>query len=115
VTWTLAIEVQFYVLAALIIYVTPIRYIGLVCAAIIVFAIEAKQEATTHAVMAMTQTRLDGPFVGVFCSWLWRYAPIAAFSERHQRVLVPAASLLLIGHYCAVNYGLLCYPISGSA
>jgi peptidoglycan/LPS O-acetylase OafA/YrhL len=112
VTWSLAIEVHFYIVAAVIIYVTPVRYVGLISAIVIAFAVQAKQSGDPHTIAVMTQTRLDAPFVGVFCAWLWRFGWISDWFTRYERILVPAVIFLIGSHYYVVNRGLIDYPVS---
>lgn len=113
ITWTLAIEMHFYILAAIFIYIVPIRYVGLVCAGIIAVAVELKQGTYTgFPAMVLTQTRLEGPFVGVLCAWLWRFPVVPAFVSDNGRTLRWLASVLVVGHYASINYSLVHYPIS---
>jgi peptidoglycan/LPS O-acetylase OafA/YrhL len=116
VTWTLAIEVHFYILAAVIIYLIPLRYVGAVSVAIIVTAVAIKQWGgafySGHSLMTMTPARLDAPFVGVLCAWLWRFPTVPEFVAANGRILRASAVALMVMHYIAVDYALVRYPIS---
>jgi hypothetical protein len=82
----LAIEVQFYVLAAIVIYVLPLRLVGVFCAAVLIGAELLRHRwGVDHATMVLTQTRIGAPFAGVFAAWLWRAAPLRLFVNLRAR------------------------------
>ncbi len=115
ITWTLAIEMQFYVLAAIVVALVPVRYVGLVALAIVVLAAEIKRHGIGgygHPQMVLTTSRLDAPFAGVFCAWLFRFSAVQSFIARHQRLIVPTAIALMALHYGNGVYGWLSIPVS---
>jgi len=116
VTWTLAIEVQFYVLAALVIYLLPLWSVGPFCIAVMIGAEALRQHlGVDHATMVLTQTRIDGPFAGVFAAWLWRSAALRVFVARHGAGLCSAAVALYAAYYVAYTYALARMPITSFA
>lgn len=113
ITWTLAIEVHFYILAAIIIYLVPLRFVGAFCIGVIVLAGALKMKVYAgFPAMILTQTRLDGPFVGVLCAWLWRFSSISTFVSANGGILRLMAVFLAVGFYVSINYALVEYPIS---
>ena len=116
VTWTLAIEMQFYLLAAIVIRITPARFVGLAALVFIAIAMAFKQWGGPyfggHALMSMTIARLDSPFMGVLCAWLWRLDPVRDLICRRGNALAAAASVLMVGYYLTVAYDVVAYPVS---
>jgi peptidoglycan/LPS O-acetylase OafA/YrhL len=116
ITWTLAVEVHFYILAAIMIWLIPLRYVGVVSVAVIAAAVGLKQWGgelySGHALMVITPARLDAPFVGMLCAWLWRFPALPALVAAKGGVLRNAAVALIILHYIAVDYEWVRYPIS---
>ena len=77
VAWSLAIEEQFYVLWAPLVFLSPPRLLWLICAAIIVMEpiarnIAVSRAADTTAVYVQTWFRLDGLATGALLAWLVR-------------------------------------------
>jgi peptidoglycan/LPS O-acetylase OafA/YrhL len=109
ITWTLAIEVQFYILAALVIYATPVRFVGAIALAIILGAAAFKYFGSAyfsgHALLTLTISRLDAPFAGVLCAWIWRSDRVRSFIGRHRFPLKSGAVALVAVHYCYAIYG----------
>jgi peptidoglycan/LPS O-acetylase OafA/YrhL len=109
VTWTLAIEVHFYVLAAILVYLVPVRWMGLVCLAIIFLAFALQiygwPSFGERDITVLTPVRLDAPFAGVFCAWLWRAPATRELIGRHALMLRCAAVALIAGAYVGVVYG----------
>jgi peptidoglycan/LPS O-acetylase OafA/YrhL len=109
VTWTLAIEVHFYVLAAILVYLVPVRWMGPVSLAIIIlafsFQIYGWPSFGGQEITVLTPVRLDAPFAGVFCAWLWRAQATRELVGRHALPLKCAALALVAGAYVDVVYG----------
>ncbi len=117
VTWTLAIEMQFYVLAAVVIYLVPVRYVALLCLAVIV-AVEVMRQAgvfVDQAAIVMTPSRLDAPFMGVLCAALWRVHVVREFVVRNSTSLRAAAVGLIVGYYVYAVFDGMPLPLSGFA
>jgi peptidoglycan/LPS O-acetylase OafA/YrhL len=114
VTWTLAIEVHFYALAAILIYLVPVRWMGLASLAMIILANAFQHYGWAflngQAVFVLTPMRLDGPFVGVLCAWLWRYQAIRGPIARHASPLKWAIVAIIAAHYVGSVFGVLRYP-----
>jgi peptidoglycan/LPS O-acetylase OafA/YrhL len=77
VAWSLAIEEQFYVLWAPLVFLCPPRLLWIVCSAIIVSEpiarnIAVGRAADTTAVYVQTWFRLDGLAIGALLAWLVR-------------------------------------------
>ena len=77
VAWSLAIEEQFYVLWAPLVFLCPPRLLWIVCAGIIVTEPVARniavgRGADTTAVYVQTWFRLDGLAIGALLAWLVR-------------------------------------------
>lgn len=116
ITWTLAVEMHFYLLAAAVVALTPIRWVGLVSIAIILGAAALKHWGIAflngHALMTLTPARLDSPFAGVLCAWLWRFAAVAGFLTRNRNWTKPAAAALMAAHILSVSFGWFSFPTS---
>jgi peptidoglycan/LPS O-acetylase OafA/YrhL len=114
VTWTLAIEVHFYVLAAILVYLVPLRWLGPVSLAIIaaafVLQIYGWPSRGWEEITVLTPLRLDAPFAGVFCAWLWRAPATRELIGRHALMFKCAALALVAGAYVSVVYGNLRDP-----
>jgi len=117
ITWTLAFEMQFYLIAAVVVLFVPVRYMGLAALAVIAASLAFKQLATVsgHSMMVMTPSRLDSPFVGVLCAWLVRFEGVVVFLARYRLHLTAAASLLLLAHYANSILQLQSWPIDAFA
>jgi peptidoglycan/LPS O-acetylase OafA/YrhL len=77
VAWSLAIEEQFYLVWAVVVFLCPVRWLWMVCAAIIVTEpiarnIAVSRGADTTAVYVLTWFRLDGLATGALLAWLVR-------------------------------------------
>ena len=116
VTWTLAIEVHFYVLAAILVYLVPTRWMGPVSLAIVaaafVLQIYGWPSRGWEEITVLTPLRLDAPFAGVFCAWLWRARATRELIGRHAPMFKCAALALVAGAYLSVVYGNLRDPDS---
>jgi peptidoglycan/LPS O-acetylase OafA/YrhL len=117
ITWTLAIEMQFYVLAAMVIYCLPIRYVGLFCLAVIVTCEALRQTGvfTNQAAIVLTPSRLDAPFMGVLCAALWRLDVLRGFFLKHSVGLRVVAVTLITIYYVNAAFALThpLLPLSG--
>jgi peptidoglycan/LPS O-acetylase OafA/YrhL len=115
ITWTVAIEVQFYILVAFLIYVVPMRWIGAACLAIIAASAALKQFGspffTAYDLVVSTPARLDGPFIGVLCAWLIRSPQLSAFIKRYRTLLKPASVALIVMIYASFTYNLMALPM----
>ncbi|MBY0495757.1 MAG: acyltransferase [Cyanobacteria bacterium] len=85
VAWSLAIEEQFYLLWAPLVFLCAPRFLWLVCAAIIISEpiarnIAVSRAADTTAVYVQTWFRLDGLATGALIAWLVRrdWLPVLA-------------------------------------
>jgi peptidoglycan/LPS O-acetylase OafA/YrhL len=58
----------------------------------------------------LTPLRLDAPFAGVFCAWLWRAPATRELIGRHALMFKCAALALVAGAYVSVVYGNLRDP-----
>jgi len=78
VAWSLAIEEQFYLVWAVVVFLCPPKRLWLLCAAIIVIEpiarnIAVGRGADTTAVYVLTWFRLDGLATGALLAWLVRH------------------------------------------
>ena len=109
VTWTLAIEVHFYVLAAILVYLVPVRWMGAVSLTVIILAFALQiygwPSRGWEEITVLTPVRLDAPFAGVLCAWLWRAQATRELIGRHAPMLKCAALALIAGAYICVVYG----------
>lgn len=105
VTWTLAIEVHFYILAAVLIAIVPPRALGLAALAIIAASAYGKTLwGVNHAEMVLTPTRLDSPFVGVLAARIWRHIN-TGWPHRYAVAARLFAVALMTAHYFNEVYG----------
>ena len=102
VAWSLAIEEQFYLLWAPLVFFCPPRYLWMVCVAIIAGEPAARNVAVgramdTTAVYVQTWFRLDGLATGALLAWLLRrnllpalapWAPTAAIAGAVAIVMI---------------------------
>jgi peptidoglycan/LPS O-acetylase OafA/YrhL len=104
VSWSLAVEEQFYLIWAPIIWLCPPRLIGLLCAAVILGEPLARWFALTRGVeplsiYVLTWFRLDGLATGGLVAWLLRRDLMPALGR-----WAPAAALLGVAGIIAVSY-----------
>jgi peptidoglycan/LPS O-acetylase OafA/YrhL len=105
VTWSLAIEMHFYVVAALLVYFIPKKQIGVASIAIIACCELARYFGTQylgdHATYILTPTRIDAPFIGVFCAWLWQNDKVrGVFIQNGDRLRYASMiALALVYHF----------------
>jgi peptidoglycan/LPS O-acetylase OafA/YrhL len=79
VAWSLAIEEQFYIVWALVVFFCPPRFLGILCTALLIFGPLARTSAIHNGVQpediyVITLYRLDGLAMGAFLAWAQRYA-----------------------------------------
>lgn len=98
VTWSLAIEEQFYIAWAVVVFFCPSKWLGWLCAAILVVepfaraaALDSKIEPLT--IYVLTWFRLDGLAIGALLAWLHRRGELGKLA----RAALPAAVIGLIG------------------
>jgi peptidoglycan/LPS O-acetylase OafA/YrhL len=106
VAWSLAIEEQFYIVWALVVYFCPPKWLGWLCAAIIVSepiarTIAREQNVPVLSVYVLTWFRLDGLATGALLAWLSRRGGL----ERLSRAATPAFVCGLAGFVAIVRYG----------
>lgn len=104
VTWSLAIEMQFYVLIAIAIYFTPVRYVGVLSLGVIAATVWFRRHGgyDDFSKLVITQTRIDMAFAGVFSAWLMRAASLREFVARNA-ITMRIVSVALIA-FLNVNY-----------
>lgn len=81
VAWSLAIEEQFYIVWALVVFLCPPRYLGILCTALLIFGPLARTSALAKGmqpedVYVITLFRLDGLSIGALLAWAQRYATL---------------------------------------
>jgi peptidoglycan/LPS O-acetylase OafA/YrhL len=99
VTWSLAVEMHFYLLAAVAIYLVPVRYVGVLAVAVIAAAawLRINGGYSGFAQLVLTQVRIDMPFAGVLAAWLLFDDRIRSFVARHAATLrIVAVSLIVL-------------------
>lgn len=105
VTWSLAIEIHFYLTAVLLVRYVPSRFLALACCSVIVavniFRLLAVEHFGNHALLVLTPCRLDSPFVGVLCAWIaahWNEATInSKFGSYPKTVAIAFAAACYLG------------------
>jgi peptidoglycan/LPS O-acetylase OafA/YrhL len=92
VAWSLAIEEQFYLVWAVLVWICPPRWLGPLCAALIVLPVMARALAVERGVepidaYVLTYYRADALATGALVAWLLR----AGWLERVGRAGLPVA------------------------
>ena len=98
VAWSLAIEEQFYIVWAVVVFLCSPRWIGWLCAAIVLAEPVARtlavgQQVKPEAVYFLTWFRLDGLAAGALLAWAWRRGSMPALS----RWTLPVAAIGVLG------------------
>jgi peptidoglycan/LPS O-acetylase OafA/YrhL len=83
VAWSLAIEEQFYIVWAPVVFLCPPRYLGILCTGMLLFGPLARTSAIANGVQAediyvITLFRLDGLAMGALLAWAQRHARLPA-------------------------------------
>jgi peptidoglycan/LPS O-acetylase OafA/YrhL len=104
ISWSLAVEEQFYLVWAVVIWLCPPRLLGPLCAAIIVAEPIARWTAIARGVeplsiYVLTWFRLDGLATGSLLAWLMRRGAFPALDR-----LAPAATITLGAALIAVIF-----------
>ena len=102
VTWSLAIEEQFYIVWAVVVFFCPPKWLGWLCALIILvepFArgIALEQTVEPLSIYVLTWFRLDGLAMGALLAWLHRRGGLRVLSRPALPAgLIGIAGLMLI-------------------
>lgn len=102
VTWSLAVEMHFYILAAVAIYFVPVRYVGALSIMVIALAAWLRMHggySDAHKIV-ITQTRIDMAFGGVFAAWLASYFRefIARYAATLRIISISAIAALWLNY-----------------
>src|SRR5262249_34429819 len=100
VTWSLAVEEQFYLVLPLLIRVTPARawpYVFLACAAAALPLRIVAVHAWGPFAIFLFPCRMDSLFLGVFAAWLLRQRRGRRAPGRRPRAFAAAIGILALG------------------
>jgi len=103
ITWSLAVEEQFYcVLPFIIRYLSPRKLpwflVGCIVAApLLRVALAFSFSSGAFAAYVLTPCRADSLLLGALCAWMVRQQQIAQFLANHTRTLYAAFTILLLG------------------
>ena len=93
ITWSLAVEEQFYLfLPIAVLWIRP-RWIGVMSAASIVFATLFRLAMPGLGAYCLLPSRLDALMVGVLIAWLLRFHIVVLFLAKHVKLIT--TSLLM--------------------
>jgi peptidoglycan/LPS O-acetylase OafA/YrhL len=103
ISWSLAVEEQFYLIWAVVIWMCPMRVLGPLCAAIMICDPIARWLALASgveplSVYVLTWFRLDGLATGSLLAWLLRRGALPQLDRR-----APAAAVALAAGIIAVT------------
>lgn len=106
VTWSLAIEEQFYIVWAVVVFVCPVRWLGALCGAILVIEPIARTIALANGVPPLsiymqTWFRLDGLAMGALVAWMLRQGWLERLSRGANAVFAIGLSGLVLIVYDA--------------
>lgn len=95
VAWSLAIEEQFYIVWAIVVFICPPRYLGILCTALLIFGPLARTSAINKGmegedIYVLTLFRLDGLSIGALLAW----------AQRESRLPSSPRAMLAIGLAC---------------
>ena len=81
VAWSLAIEEQFYIIWAPLVFLCPPRYLGILCTSLLIFSPLARTSAISKGmqpedIYVITLYRLDGLAMGALIAWAQRHATL---------------------------------------
>jgi peptidoglycan/LPS O-acetylase OafA/YrhL len=97
ITWSLAVEEQFYLIIPLLIYVTPRKRLAYVLAALILLAPVLRWRFPGFAAEVNAPFRADALLSGVLLALLVRSARFMEMCRRHRRLVYLVFSFLLAG------------------
>lgn len=106
VAWSLAIEEQFYIVWAIVVFFCPPKWLGALCVAIIAGepvarTIAREQGVADLSVYVLTWFRLDGLASGALLAWLLRRGSL----ERLSPAVTPAVIIGMAGLAAITAYG----------
>ena len=98
VAWSLAIEEQFYIVWALVVFLCPPKYLGILCTSLLIFGPLARTSALSKGmqpedVYVITLFRLDGLSIGALLAWAQRHARL----PDSPRVMTMMAAVCVVG------------------
>ncbi|MCW7544930.1 acyltransferase [Aurantimonas litoralis] len=103
VTWSLAVEVQFYAIAAVVVALSPPRYLAAVSLAIVTASaalfVWLTSNGYAYAALVLTPSRLDAPFAGVIACCLASTPAVRQAIAANERTAKFLSIALLMGVY----------------
>jgi peptidoglycan/LPS O-acetylase OafA/YrhL len=87
ITWSLAVEEQFYLLLPIVVLLVRPKWIGVTSAAAIVFATLFRFAMTGLGAYCLLPSRLDALMAGVLIAWLLRYYAVVVFISKHVNLI----------------------------
>jgi len=102
VAWSLAIEEQFYIVWAIVVYFCAPRYLGILCVAMLIFGPLARTSAISKGmepedIYVITLFRLDGLAMGSLLAWAQREATLPSSAKT-----IAAVALASLGGMVAI-------------